>query len=115
MDIALEKNKVNLEDEFKPKLESHLQNLKEKYGYYFPDLDNVKLTDWKMTKNPFCINEEILSDNLQEEFLEMKCNSTATDDSKAMFLNDFWEKYLHTGYQESSQSIFKFNVIQKLQ
>ena len=51
LDIALEKNKVNLEDVFKAKLEYHLQNLKEKYGYYFPDLGNVKLTDWKMTKN----------------------------------------------------------------
>ena len=47
-----------------------------------------------MTRNPFRINENILSDNLQEEFLEMKCNFTAKDDFETMSLNDFWAKYL---------------------
>ena len=37
-----------------------------------------------MTRDLIRINEDILSDDLQEEFLEMKCNSTAKDDIKAM-------------------------------
>ena len=47
-----------------------------------------------MIRNPFRINEDILSNNLQEEFLEKKCNSTAKEDFEAMSLDDFWAKYL---------------------
>ena len=89
LDTALEKSKAKLEGEFKAEVESHLQILKEGYERYFPDLGNVELADWQMTRNPFRINEDILSDNLQEEFLKMKCNSTAKDDSEAMSPNDF--------------------------
>ena len=94
LDTAFEKSKAILEGEFKVKVESHHRILKEEYDRYFPNLGNVELADWKMTRNPFCINEDILSNNLQEEFLEMKCNSTAKDDFEAMSLNDFWAKYL---------------------
>ena len=93
LDIAFENSKAKLEGELKVEVESHLQILKE-YDCYFPDLGNVELTEWKMTRNPFRIKEDILLEELQEEFLEMKCNSTAKDDFEAMFLNDFWAKYL---------------------
>ena len=46
-------------------------------------------------KNPFRIKEDILSEELHEEFLEMKCNSNAKDDFEAMPFNNFWAKYLH--------------------
>ena len=76
-------------------MESHLQILKEDYDCYFPDLGNVELTERKMTRNLFRIKEDILSEELQEEFLEMKCNFNAKDDFEAMPLNNFWAKYLH--------------------
>ena len=76
-------------------MESFLQILKEEYDCYYPDLGNVELTEWKMTRNLFRIKEDILSEELQEEFLEMKCNSNAKDDFEAMPLNNFWAKYLH--------------------
>ena len=47
-----------------------------------------------MTRNPFRIGEDILPDNLQEEFLEMKCNSAAKDDFEELALTDFWAKYV---------------------
>ena len=37
-----------------------------------------------MTRNLFCVAEDILSDNLQEEFLELKCNFIAKDDFEVM-------------------------------
>ena len=89
LDTALEKSKAKLEGEFKAEVEFHLQILKEEYDHYFTDLGNVELVDRKMTRNPFRINEDIRSNNLQEEFLEMKCNSTAKDDFEAMSLNNF--------------------------
>ena len=73
-------------------MESHLQILKEENVCYFPHLENVELAEWRMTKNPFRIKEDILSKDLQEKCLEMKCNSTAKDDFEAMSLNDFWAK-----------------------
>ena len=61
-------------------IESHLQQLKQEFECYFSDLNDTKLPIWKMTRNPFRTSEDILPDNLQEEFIEMKCNSTAKDD-----------------------------------
>ena len=57
-------------------------------------MDNVELVEWKLTRNPFRINADIITDDLREEYLSMKFNSTAEDDFEAMSLNDFWEKYL---------------------
>ena len=89
-------------------MESHLQILKEEYDCYFPDLGNVELTEWKMMINPFQIKEDILSEELQEEFLEMKCNSNAKDDFEAMPLNNFWAKYLHIYKNVGSVAIVPF-------
>ena len=105
LDTVFEKSKAKLDGEFEAQVKSHLQILKEEYDRYFPDLGNVELADWKMTRNPFRINEDILSNNLQEEFLEMKCNSTAKDDFKAMSLNDFWAKYLPVSINMGSAAI----------
>ena len=74
-------------------MESHLQILKEKYDCYFPYLENLELAEWKMTKNAFQFKEDILSENLLQEFLGRKCNSTAKDDFEAMSFNNFWAKY----------------------
>ena len=46
-----------------------------------------------MTRNSFPIKEDIFPEELQGEFLEIKCNSSAKDDFEAMSLNDFWAKY----------------------
>ena len=76
-------------------IESHLQQLKQEFECNFPDLNDTVLPIWKMTRNPFHTTEDILPDNLQEEFIEMKCNSIAKDDFEVMPLNEFWAKYMH--------------------
>ena len=43
----------------------------------------------------FCVNKNVLSENLKEEFLEMKCSSTAKNNFEAMPLTNFREKYVH--------------------
>ena len=95
LDAALEKRNINLKSQLKLEVESHLKQLKLEFERYFPDLYDTKLPIWKMTRNPFRVAEDILPDNLQEEFLELKCNSTAKDDFEVMPLNDFWPKYMH--------------------
>ncbi|XP_076799889.1 protein FAM200C-like [Clavelina lepadiformis] len=95
LDTALDKKGIELEGELKTEVETHLHLLKQEFERYFPDLGDTELPEWKITRNPFRLNEDILSDDLQEEFLEMKCNSTAKDDFEAMPLTDIWEKYWH--------------------
>ena len=90
-DAALEKRNINPEGQLKLEIESHLQQLKQEFECYFPDLNDTELPIWKMARNPFCTTEDILPDNLQE-FIEMKCNSTAKDDFEVMPLNEFWTK-----------------------
>ena len=75
-------------------MESYLQLLKQECKHYFLDLSDIALPKLKMTKNPFVLNKEILSKDMQEEFLEMKCNSTAKNNFEAMLLTDF-HKYVH--------------------
>lgn len=95
LDTVLEKNQIELKGELKTEVEYHLQLLKQEFERYFPDLGDTELPEWQITRNPFRLNEGILPDNLQEEFLELKCNSTAKDDFKAMPLTKFWAKYVH--------------------
>ena len=95
LDIALAESRIELEGELKTEVEAHLRLLKQEFERYFPDLVDTELAEWKMTRNPFRLNEDILPDDLQEEFVEMKCNSVAKDDFEAMSLTDFWTKYVH--------------------
>ena len=69
--------------------------MKQEFECYFPDLNGTELPIWTMTRNPFRTTEDILPDNLQEKFIEMKCNSIAKDDFEVMPLNEFWAKYTH--------------------
>ena len=86
---ALEKSEVDFEGQLKSEVESHLQLLKQEFEHYFPDLDDSEHTIWKMTRNPFLLNEDILSNSLQNEFLQLKCNSTANDNFKTTPFNNF--------------------------
>ena len=50
---------------------------------------------FKITRNSFRTTEDILPDTLQEDFLEMKYNSTAKHDFEHMPLIKFRAKYTH--------------------
>ena len=48
-----------------------------------------------MTRNPFHVTEDILLNNLLEEFLSMRCDSATKDDFEVMPLNHFQKaKYM---------------------
>ena len=70
-DVALEEKNINFEGQLKLEIESHLQQLKQEFECYFPDLNDTELPTRKMTRNPFHTTEDIFPDNLQEEFIEM--------------------------------------------
>ncbi|XP_068229745.1 zinc finger BED domain-containing protein 5-like [Palaemon carinicauda] len=60
---------------------------------YFPDIDN-KREALKLIRNPFPCEVANVADEVQEEFLELKFNSTAKEDFKDVDLETFWVKYL---------------------
>ena len=81
----------------KVKVEYHLQLLKHELKRNFLDLTETELLKLKMTNNPFCLNKDILFEDLQENVLKMKCYFTAKNNFKVMSLTDFRAKnYAHT-------------------
>ncbi|XP_076063291.1 uncharacterized protein LOC143038157 [Oratosquilla oratoria] len=61
---------------------------------YFPDIDD-KCEAWEFIRNPFQCEVADVAKEVQEEFLELKFDSTAKEDFKDMYLETFWVKYLH--------------------
>ena len=106
LDAALEKRNIDFKGQLKSEVKSHLKQLKLEFEHYFPDLDDNKFPIWKMTRNPFHVAEDILPDNLQEEFLELKCNTTSKNDFEVMPLNGFWLKYMHICKNISSAALW---------
>ena len=72
---------------------THLFNLKEEFIKYFPDIDE-KREAWKFIRNPFQCEVDEIFDEAQEEFLELKFNSTTKDNFKELELETFWLKCL---------------------
>ena len=59
----MEKSEIDLEGRLKSKVGYHLQLLKPEFEHYFLDLDDSELPIWKMTRNSFLLNKDILADN----------------------------------------------------
>ena len=59
---APEKNKIDLDAELKAKIEDHLQSFKQEVERYFPDLANTDLPEWKLARNPFSVEINLLPD-----------------------------------------------------
>jgi hypothetical protein len=77
---------------FVDNIKSHLDSLSEEFSIYFPDISS---DDWScsLTRNPFIVDINLLPQTLQEEAIELKCNSGAKDDFKTLTLSEFWVHY----------------------
>uniref|UniRef100_UPI00358EA1AE protein FAM200C-like n=1 Tax=Myxine glutinosa TaxID=7769 RepID=UPI00358EA1AE len=82
-----------LNSKLKNQIIDHLTELKADFIRYFPDFDEKRKT-WKFIRNPFQCDVADVSDGVQEEFLELKFNSSAEDDFEILDLETFWVKYL---------------------
>ena len=91
LDSAL--NNGNLKFELKTQIKTYLFDLKEEFIKYFPDIDE-KQKAWRFIRNSFQCKVDKIFDEAQEEFLELKFNSTAKDNFKELELETFWVKYL---------------------
>ncbi|XP_076065125.1 zinc finger BED domain-containing protein 5-like [Oratosquilla oratoria] len=102
LDTALADN--NLDSELKEQIITHLSDLKSEFVRYFPDIDD-KREAWKFIRNPFQCEVADVAEEVQEEFLELKFDSTAKEDFKDMDLETFWVKYLHVYPLTSHQAL----------
>ena len=67
--------------------------LRDEFCRYFPDIEEESL-EWQLIRDLFFTDVEDVPVYIQEEFLDMKCNSSAKDDFNRLSLEEFWLKYL---------------------
>ncbi|KAK3893842.1 hypothetical protein Pcinc_002377 [Petrolisthes cinctipes] len=86
---------------------THISDLKAKFIRYFPDIDDKRET-WKFIRNPFHCEVVLadVADEVQEELLELKFNSTTKEDFKNLDLETFWVKYLPVYVLISHQALW---------
>ena len=74
---------------------SHLDSLAEEFIHYFPDV-SMENSLWTLVQNPFNTDVELLLESLQEEAIDLKCDSSSKRYFETMKLEEFWVKYLPT-------------------
>lgn len=79
--------------EMKDLISEHLLSLKSKIEAYFPDISSENW-EFKLTRDPFQINVDLLPDHIQEQTIDLQCDSKAKVDFPNMDLEDFWLQYL---------------------
>ncbi|KAF2356296.1 hypothetical protein FHG87_012948 [Trinorchestia longiramus] len=91
-ELLSEKRNIEQYDVTKEVL-SHLHSLAEEFMHYFPDV-SMENSLWTLVQNLFNTDVELLLESLQEEAIDLKCDSSAKRDFETMKLEEFWVKYL---------------------
>ncbi|XP_068240325.1 zinc finger BED domain-containing protein 5-like [Palaemon carinicauda] len=91
-ELLSEKRKIEQYDKTKEVL-SHLDSLAEEFIPYFPDV-SMENSLWTLVQNPFHTDVELLLKSLQEDAIDLKCDSSTKRDFETMKSEEFWVKYL---------------------
>ncbi|KAK9758541.1 hypothetical protein QE152_g673 [Popillia japonica] len=83
----------DLVNEMKDLISEHLLSLKNKIGAYFPDISSESW-EFKLTRDLFQINVDILPNHIREETIDLQCDSTAKVYFPNMDFEEFWILYL---------------------
>ena len=86
----------------------HLDCLGEEFNKYFPGV-NTGDALFGMTRNPFQCELETISEEIQDEFLELVHDSFAKDEFQILSLPDFWAK-MRLVYPAVSQRALKILI-----
>lgn len=86
----------------------HLETLQNEFKRYFPGVDTANIS-MQLTRNPFLCQVDDVSEDLQEEFLELIYDSSAKDVFRDRNLEDFWI-CMHGCYPRLSSNAFKILI-----
>ncbi|XP_075215350.1 general transcription factor II-I repeat domain-containing protein 2-like [Lycorma delicatula] len=76
-------------NELKNFISGHLVALKNEIEDYFPDVSSENW-EFKLTRDPFKIDVDILPDHIQVQAIDLKCNSQANAELTNKDVEDFW-------------------------
>ena len=93
----------HLDDELKTNVAQHLKNLEREFGSYFPELNR---DDLLLASNPFRHSSEKVEDELQDQFIDMKSDSSSQDMFEAFPVTDSWLR-MAWSYPEISKTALK--------
>lgn len=83
-----------MQNELKGIISSHLDSLKDELTNYFPDISSEENWQFKLVRDPFSIEVVVLPDSLQEQAIDMQCDSQAKEEFPNKTIEDFWLRYL---------------------
>jgi hypothetical protein len=86
------------------KIESHLVWLHDEFRRYFPDVV-AKTPVWKLLRNPFTTDVQPSSEDIREDYLEFKHDSSAKDNYQQITLENFWLKYLRVYLKTNERAL----------
>ena len=93
----------HLDDELKTNVAQHLKKLEREFGSYFPELSR---DDLLLASNPFRHSSEKVEDELQDQFIDMKNDSSSQDMFEAFPVTDSWLR-MASSYPEISKTALK--------
>ncbi|XP_068240086.1 protein FAM200C-like [Palaemon carinicauda] len=70
-----------------------LNSIAEEFIHHFLNV-SMENSLWTLVQNPFNTDVELLLESLQEEAINLKCDSSTKRDFETMKLEEFWVKYL---------------------
>ena len=93
----------HLDDEPKTNVAQHLEKVECEFRSYFPELSR---DDLSLAKNPFRLSSEKVEDELQNQFIDMKNDSSCQDVFEAFPITNFWLR-MRSSYPEISKTALK--------
>ena len=93
LDMVLDESNNEIPSSIQRDITAHLTALEDEFKCYFPEVTSNELD---MVRNPFRFSVQRLPDVCQDEFLELKNDSTAKDAWEEKEATDFWALMQHS-------------------
>ncbi|XP_068234222.1 zinc finger BED domain-containing protein 5-like [Palaemon carinicauda] len=86
---VMDESHIQLDQFLKDEITEHLQSLEKEVKRYFPELSQEQEV---LVRNPFCTELDVSSipDEIQDEYLDLRNDSSAHDLFKAKYVTQFW-------------------------
>ncbi|XP_068238447.1 zinc finger BED domain-containing protein 5-like [Palaemon carinicauda] len=83
----MDESHIQLDQFLKDEITEHLQSLEKEVKRYFPELSQEQEA---LVRNPFCTDVSSIPDEIQDEYLDLRNDSSARDLFKVKSVTQFW-------------------------